>query len=104
MRLLESGSVAGCSARTALSRPTRILRAIIMARAICGCCCSRWEERSLCANLVRSLIHLGFHFWLTNWVSQLYNQVVVQVVFVWRLGLFSNARSNNLTLDSLSTS
>lgn len=69
---------------------------------VSGCSCRRWEERSLGACLVGGLVHLVLDVsWLANRVSELDNEVVVQVVLIWRLRLFSNSGTDDFTFDTL---
>jgi len=63
-----------------------------MRRSICGRRGRRGEEGSLSAWFVRGLVHFVFHFvWLPNGVSELDDEVVVEVVFVWGLRLLGDA-------------
>jgi hypothetical protein len=64
----------------------------------------RWEKGGLGADLVGGLVHFGLDLGLSYRICELNHQVVVQVVLVWALRLFSNARADNLTLDTVGSS
>ena len=81
--LLVTSLVAGCRPRASLSGASWVLRSVVVAGAVCCGGGSRWEEGCLCPDLVGCLIHLGLDvLWLSYWVSQLDDQIVIQVILV----------------------
>lgn len=85
----------------ALSRASRIRRPIIVRGPIRGGCSGRREKAGLGARLVTRLVHFILDFWLSNWVVQLHDHVVVQVVLVRRLALFRDARPYYVSFDAI---
>ena len=78
---------------------------MVVRRAICGGRRRRWEETRLSARLVRGLVHFCLHLGgLADWVGQLDDQIIIKVVLIRRLGLFSDAGANYLTLDAFTPS
>lgn len=71
---LESISIGSSCSRTAISRPSRIRRAIVVWRPVCCRSGSRREERGFCAGLVGCLIHLVLDVsWFSDRISKLDN-------------------------------
>ena len=105
VRLLKARLIGvGCGARTSLCRTSGILRPMIIRGTISGRCRCGREKASFSSIFIRSLIHFCFNIaWFSNRISQLHHEVIVEVVFVWRLRLLRYPRSNDFTFDSLSS-
>ena len=98
LRLLKSLVIRCCGPWPTLGGPSWIRRVIIVRGPIGGGSCSRGEEACLGASLVGCCIHLVFDVsWLSDGICQLDNEIIIQMVFIWRLGLFSNPWSYYLS-------
>ena len=104
LRLLEASRVRCSCSGAAVSCPSWIGRVIVVWRSICRCSGCWWEEGSLGTGLIGCLVHFildvsGF----SDRVSKLNYKVVIQVIFIGRLGLFSNSGADNFTFNAFST-
>ena len=103
--LLESCGIWGCSPWPTISCPSGIWWIVVVRRAVRSCCGCGGEEASLGPCLVWRCIHFVLDVsWLSDRVSQLYNEIIIQMVFIWGLWLFSNPRPDNLTFSAVSSS
>ena len=102
---LESRGIRCCGPGPAISGPSWVWRIVVVWGPVGGRSGCGWEEARLGPCLVGSCIHLVFDVsWLPDWVSQLDYEVIIQMVFIWRLRLFSNSGSNYLTLTPICSS
>ena len=102
--LLESCGIWGCSPWPTISCPSGIWWIVVVRRAICSCCSCGGEEASLGPGLVWRCIHLILDVsWLSDRVSKLHYEIIIQMVFICGLWLFSNPWPDNLTLGSVSS-
>ena len=103
--LLESCGIWGCSPWPSIGCPSGIRWVVVVRRSVCSCRGCGREEASLGACLVWRCIHLVLDVsWLPDWVSKLDYEVIIQMVFIWRLRLFSNSRSDYLTFAPICSS
>ena len=102
--LLESCGIRGCCPWPTISCPPGIRWIVVVRRSVSGCCCCGWEEASLGPCLVWRCIHLILDVsWLSDRVSKLHYEIIIQMVFIWGLWLFSNPWPDDLTLSSVSS-
>lgn len=102
--LLESSSIWGCCPRPAIGGPSGIRWIVVVRRSVCGCCGCGGEEASLSSSLVWRCIHLILDVsWLSDRVSKLDYEIIIQMVFIWGLRLFSNPRPDYLAFSSVSS-
>ena len=105
LRFLESRGIRCRSPGSAISGPSRVWRVVVVWGPVGGRCGCGWEEARLGPCLVRRCVHLVFDVsWLPDWVSQLDYEVIIQMVFIWRLRLFSNSGSDYLTFTPICSS
>ena len=79
---------------------------MVIGGTISGSCGCGGEEASFRTSLVGCLVHLSLHLhgWLSDGISQLDDQIIIQVVAIWRFRLFCDTRSDNLAFGAFAAS